>query len=693
MSHHPATPVPATEAHACHLCDWRHPKTASPAPHRRWRSHIREVHDKQPPVACGPYCEGRNQSIRIAEQTTRRDATPRPPATPELHERVGQFAAVIDQAHKTTRRLLPTTIRTGDPVMMFHEQIGHVANALELVTATPYQLAYATIQADGTEYDVPLVLSDAGYETLGRIDRAHGKGLPGVRVVGSGPQGRTYAGTTLDMGTNDERAVGFRFNTREVDDEEADRTWSTKKPVWTWGDTRKSYPMMAGVDVGDLAYTDPGGHEIIIGKVVPPDTRADDKRKKMVYLQLVEDGAQYEIPILMHRKAATMAAEEHERLAGRETMYPIMFKKPEEGEQSTVSQPRKLSAAATEYSRALDCQLTLHEWVGTDLGQRVMRQMMDRGGTKRSEHYSLWAQAVRYALRTAETFYVAPWICDMLMAVAPNMPNQSLQDWYLPSDSGFVYFDKPLRMPPLPVDDPMVTDDIQAMSWTRITQEYDPALSRSNEFGIMLVFYARSMGGHMRGKLLPSVTYSWLFGMNQQTLCDEQGQQEAALDGVETEDNHEYWTRHRRLRANYVMAFLTFVSQRILIPSDRERTTRSTTKRVEGVESFTHEPLVRIMEYRQKQYTRKAPDPNQHEFEDNGYDQCKRCGLSKDLGLHTRDWDGYDCWFMVGDATGGFWRTYHEKDGDVVKWILPFAKGDRTKPFRPKPTTINVVLR
>jgi hypothetical protein len=55
---------------------------------------------------------------------------------------------------------------------------------------------------------------------------------------------------------------------------------------------------------------------------------------------------------------------------------------------------------------------------------------------------------------------------------------------------------------------------------------------------------------------------------------------------------------------------------------------------------------------------------------------------------HQVDWS---CRWIVGAAKGGFWNTYHTKDGPEPRWITPFMKGPPDKPLKFSQTVYKLV--
>jgi hypothetical protein len=106
------------------------------------------------------------------------------------------------------------------------------------------------------------------------------------------------------------------------------------------------------------------------------------------------------------------------------------------------------------YAEAIEQQAEqLHYWnSGRGLIQaRTMRAANPNIWPDESDAYRLRTM-VAGTLAIAEPYYIAPAICDLLFAAADSLPDATLSADLLPAREGFIFWGKPIPMPPLPAE-------------------------------------------------------------------------------------------------------------------------------------------------------------------------------------------------------------------------------------------------
>jgi hypothetical protein len=161
---------------------------------------------------------------------------------------------------------------------------------------------------------------------------------------------------------------------------------------------------------------------------------------------------------------------------------------------------------------ALEFQTELMEWLGRETSKAAYADLMRSYGYTRSDEEAQRQElgghlhrSVQSVISTASTFYVSPDMCELVKMAATDMPASGLLPTDLPTDTGFLVFDRPLSITQeLPVyDDDNVPHDttseirIAAIAWQAGTVRRAPATDGSG----------RRAGFVTTGATAPGVSY------------------------------------------------------------------------------------------------------------------------------------------------------------------------------------------
>lgn len=97
--------------------------------------------------------------------------------------------------------------------------------------------------------------------------------------------------------------------------------------------------------------------------------------------------------------------------------------------------------------RALDAQLEMMEWLGSETGAGWEDWFMGTPAGSAKFHGHGLASMLGERLATAESIFVSRAMCDVIEAAAEQMPDVPLQAENLFWSSGFVWFERPIRQP------------------------------------------------------------------------------------------------------------------------------------------------------------------------------------------------------------------------------------------------------
>lgn len=91
------------------------------------------------------------------------------------------------------------------------------------------------------------------------------------------------------------------------------------------------------------------------------------------------------------------------------------------------------------YTVALEAQINLYSWINSPAGKKFIEA--------RGQVDELVYTVLDRSLRLAETYFWSEDMCALLEYAAPDMPNMFLDFSLLPTESGFIMFEKPLVLP------------------------------------------------------------------------------------------------------------------------------------------------------------------------------------------------------------------------------------------------------
>lgn len=443
-------------------------------------------------------------------------------------------------------------------------------------------------------------------------------------------------------------------------------------PVVLIGGNDNQYAYPTGIQPGDPILA-PGNKRI--GRVASRKEVRRASPGQMRGINLKVEGVDYTVPVIMDQKALNAAAQRVYDEQGPEGKLDVVIRgrkyKGDIGRESAEPIAQQVPTHYGDYSRVLDAQLDMIRFTQTQQGiDWIANLSMEDEGNAR-----YWIRTMLTTLKHGTPFFVTSQICDYLIASTPHLHTQPLLEEMLPAYSGFVFFDKPMPLPDVPLDpytDDMEGeepwhDDIHAIGWIKVELEGGTYHDYGeNKPGVVFTYFARPQGRSLR----PALCFWVTFGDTQEDYVKDSLRIEKMRLGFandEDEPRHEHWNKVRRLRLNYTYGLLRFLQERILIPSTPYRANRATRKRVEHEHLWSEEPMIRILEFRKSVRTQSDHD-------------AKRAGWRL---MHS---------FTVGEGTGGFYQTYHTRNGPIRLKIEPYPKGIGLPPKRGQ-VTIGVVRR
>lgn len=267
----------------------------------------------------------------------------------------------------------------------------------------------------------------------------------------------------------------------------------------------------------------------------------------------------------------------------------------------------------------------------------------------------------RQQLLDADPFFWSAKLCNLLEQVAPQIPDWTLTISSLPSEAGFIWFEKPLRLPRTPAE--FGVDEacpLAALSWSPIAWKHTPGQpSRfwgmdtwegADQIWLILSAYV------LRNEIIEPVT--------QMSILD--GESLSSLASLDAADDP-ISDPNRRVRdwsLNIMMYFasaVSFMEQRILV-SERQQPHRGVRRRLPPF--ARGESAIRVVLLR------------------------RRDGAIHSENQRDVDWS---CQWLVS----GHWRQqwYAKTQAHKPKYIMPYVKGPEGKPLKPPTSRIFVVVR
>ncbi|MBF6612177.1 MAG: hypothetical protein IVW55_03525 [Chloroflexi bacterium] len=327
------------------------------------------------------------------------------------------------------------------------------------------------------------------------------------------------------------------------------------------------------------------------------------------------------------------------------------------------------------YSEALEQHLAALRFVESPSSLEWFRTLAQGSGLKRrsegsggkvsaEEEAASMRDFLAGALRYGETYWWAPEFCDVLDHAAATMPDWTLRAESMPSEAGFAWFSKPI----IAAQNEHTSVRILAVAWVTAG---DPGALDPNS--LYMMFYADVVG---RNPLPPGPAgnFIWDFGLSRHeavrravaekaNLADAADEADVANGDGRTEPYVEQLTAAYDNRLRVLGAMFEFQNQHILVaePKTAERATRRRFERAHAPLS----PVVRVIRLRKREYAHSRNDEHA-----------------------PREWS---CQWIVR----GHWRQqFYPGDGSHrPKWILPYVKGDPSKPLRPPRATVFAVTR
>jgi hypothetical protein len=238
----------------------------------------------------------------------------------------------------------------------------------------------------------------------------------------------------------------------------------------------------------------------------------------------------------------------------------------------------------------------------------------------------VWRVGLVGALEDAETFFVAGHICPAIEGAARTMPTWPLVAERLPAFCGWAMFERPLGFGEYGID---------AILWAPVSYE------DGSPDALMVHLFSREVTAHsaLRGMISLSGLLHWPLGGSVSEYIDGQNRNAGA----------------------YVAAFFSFVHQRILVSRAQPVLNRQKRRRLR--ERLQHEPLVRVIELRRRDYADRGADESE-----------------------PAEWS---CRWLVR----GHWHRYHTRGGLEPRWVNPYVKGPDDRPFKAPRATVYEVVR
>jgi hypothetical protein len=253
------------------------------------------------------------------------------------------------------------------------------------------------------------------------------------------------------------------------------------------------------------------------------------------------------------------------------------------------------------------------------------------------------ASAIGDILRRGTPYFCAREACDLIEAGGREIPPLQLRPHYLPTDAGFVWFERPLS---LPTGENLPRIDMTSLGWWGLGEDTQ---GRGGAF-----FFVGMQQQPGRGST-PATSFTWVWDQDQHWVLREGFPSIGAIAPVLIE--------RVRTELNLVAAFVAFMDQRIVVPTE-ERLQRPERRRLErmGVPRET----VSVMRIR-----RPTTYP-QHGGE--------------------RDAVDWSCRWIVS----GHWRQQACGPRRRLRrplWVTPYVKGPQDKPLKPEARRVFAVAR
>lgn len=300
------------------------------------------------------------------------------------------------------------------------------------------------------------------------------------------------------------------------------------------------------------------------------------------------------------------------------------------------------------YAEAIEQQMEMYSFYASAHGQGMMARMMAQPWARKGKGFDgnadLLQQIVVVGIGAGNPFYVAPSICSTLTVGATSFPlPHRLVPERVPVWNAFIWFGEPLVLPEM---DDGPAKPLRALLWAPAAQSADGKRRIApieNPSRLSVVTFH-----DVNWCPVPVVAHWMNIPLDGLTADDEQ------LTGMEP-------SPRRAASMRYLFTLLEFIDQRLLSVSSRPILNNTVRRRL--AKAYGHEPSVRVVELRQREYQQREES-------------------------HDRNTE-YSCQWLVR----GHWHQYHTRDGLQPRWVSPYVKGPTDKPLKAPTITAYEVVR
>lgn len=302
------------------------------------------------------------------------------------------------------------------------------------------------------------------------------------------------------------------------------------------------------------------------------------------------------------------------------------------------------------YAEAIEQQMAMYSYYASGAGRGMVHRMMAQPfaitvGPDADADGVLGR--VLLMLAAAAPFYVAQQICATVAYGASSFPlPYALPASRVPVLNGFVWFEQPLALPETQ-DGP--AKPLRALAWapSSLVDTLPPGTSRIAQIDTPTHLLLQSFHD-VSWCPVPVVAHTMTLPLGEASGGDEPlGRKGQPI--------------RREATLRYLFTLLEFMADRVLAVSSRPILNRQARRRL--ARSLGHEPVVRVVELRQREYQQR--DESQ--------------------ATHTE----YTCQWLVR----GHWHQYHTREGVQPRWVSPYVKGPSDKPLKAPTITAYEVVR
>lgn len=283
------------------------------------------------------------------------------------------------------------------------------------------------------------------------------------------------------------------------------------------------------------------------------------------------------------------------------------------------------------YAEAIEQQMAALRVIESPVGLAQCGLMAEKYGYYATETYGRNYMEVRSTIAAVVSecapYFVAASIVDLIERAAPTLPDGGFVAADFPTEYGFVYLEKPI--------DVGYGKKLRAFSWSAVIRYEGGKPGDSLNFVGTQIFVDDE-----------AVRAPWLVSADIWT---------PSRGWLHSDGSNGIW--------GYLRVFLAFARQRILTTSSRPINNRQVRKRL--AKDLKHEPLIRVVELRQREYQQRDESHDAH--------------------------IEYTCQWLVR----GHWRQqFFPGSGEHRPlWIAPHIKGPSDKPLKAPTITAYEVVR